>query len=117
MMKRITIVVACLLWPLMAVAAEPTKFRAAHTSVRDSNMLIFVVGDSFFTRDSQTQQRWYTSLQSCARSVKLAGEVIAVANVNVTFKSYVPKSWQDFLRTIDMDWVNARVNKEITCTF
>ncbi|MCC7225738.1 MAG: hypothetical protein IT507_03490 [Burkholderiaceae bacterium] len=116
-MKLKALLVACLIWPMMTFAAESTKFRAAHTSVRDTSMLIFIVGDSFFFQDSQTQQRWYTSLQSCARSVKLAGEVIAVANVNGTFKSYGPKSWQDFLRTIDMPWVNARVNKEITCNF
>lgn len=111
------LVVACLIWPVMAFAAETAKFRAAHTSVRDTSMLIFIVGDSFFDQNSQTQQRWYTSLQSCARSVKLAGEVIAVANVNGTFRSYGPKSWGEFLRTIDMPWVNARVNKEITCAF
>ncbi len=116
-MKLKALLAACLIWPLMTFAAESTKFRAAHTSVRDTSMLIFIVGDSFFFQDSQTQQRWYTSLQSCARSVKLAGEVIAVANVNGTFKSYGPKSWQDFLRTIDMPWVNARVNKEIICHF
>ena len=46
-MKMKALLVACLIWPLMTFAAESTKFRAAHTSVRDTNMLIFIVGDSF----------------------------------------------------------------------
>lgn len=109
--------IACLIWPLLASAAEPTKFRVAHTNVRDTNMVFIVVGDKFFEVDSQTQQRWYTSLQSCVRSVKLAGEVVAVANPKGSFKTYGPKSWHDFLVTLDMAWVNARVNKELSCTF
>ncbi len=66
---------------------------------------------------SQAQARWYTSLQSCVRGAKLAGEVVAVSNVNGRFMTYGPKNWRNFLTTIDMNWVNARLNKELTCTF
>ena len=109
--------VVFLMWASLAIAAEPTKFRAAHTKVRDTNMVFIVVGEKFFEVDQKTQQRWYTSLQSCVRNVTLAGEVVAVADVKGALKTYGPKSWGEFLSTIDVAWVDARINKELFCTF
>jgi hypothetical protein len=37
--------------------------------------------------------------------------------VNGGFKFYGPKSWANYLSTLDMTWVNARLNKNLTCTF
>jgi hypothetical protein len=51
------------------------------------------------------------------RSVKLAGTVVIVNDANNRVRYYGPKSWHNFLSTIDMKWVNARVNKEMTCHF
>jgi hypothetical protein len=56
-------------------------------------------------------------MQACVRGVKLAGTVIVVSAVNGRFRFYGPKTWHPFLGTIDMPWVNARVNKEMTCRF
>ena len=75
------------------------------------------LADKFFEVDRQTQQRWYTALQSCVRNVKLAGEVVAVASVKGSLKTYGPKNWGEFLSTIDVAWVDARINKELSCTF
>ena len=116
-MKLKAILFALLMWASVATAAEPTKFRVAHTSVRDTNMVFIVVGEKFFEVDRQTQQRWYTALQSCVRNVKLAGEVVAVASVKGSLKTYGPKNWGEFLSTIDVAWVDARINKELSCTF
>ena len=116
-MKLKAVLVVFLMWASLSIAAEPTKFRVAHTNVRDTNMVFIVVGEKFFEVDNQTQKRWYTSLQSCVRNVKLAGEVVAVANVKGALKTYGPKNWNDFLSTIDAAWVDARINKELSCTF
>ncbi len=107
---------AALLWPALADAVT-NRYRVAHTREQNTNMVFVVISSSFFAGDSQAQARWYTSLQSCVRSVNLAGEVIAVSNVNGRFMYYGPKNWRNFLKTIDMNWVNARLNKELTCNF
>ena len=40
-----------------------------------------------------------------------------VANVDGGFRYWGPVNARDFLSTLDMNWVNARVNKEMNCTF
>lgn len=111
------LLVMCLLFPAWLGAAQTVKYSVAHTRQRDTNMVIVVSGSSFFTANSKTQQLWYTALQSCVRSVNLAGTVVVVANVNGRFMFYGPNDWGNYLRTLDMSWVKARVNKELTCTF
>jgi hypothetical protein len=51
------------------------------------------------------------------RGANLAGEVVLVADVNRRFMFYGPKRWDGYLRTLDMQWVNARLNKSLTCNF
>ena len=101
----------------LAEAEQTTRYSIAHTRQRDTNMVFVVLGSSFFSGDSNRQQRWYTSMQSCVRGANLAGEVVVVANVNGRFKYYGPKTWHNYLRTVDMAWVNARLNKKLTCSF
>ena len=107
---------AAVLWPTLADAVT-NRYRVAHTREQNTNMVFVVISSSFFGGGSQAQARWYTSLQSCVRGAKLAGEVVAVSNVNGRFMTYGPKNWRNFLTTIDMNCVNARLNKELTCTF
>ena len=80
-------------------------------------MVAVKVGPRFFDADLKTQERWYTDIQSCVRRVNMAGTVVVVASYNGGFKFCGPKTWHDFLRSIDMAWVNARLNKEMTCQF
>jgi hypothetical protein len=71
----------------------------------------------FFRQSDETQQRWFTSLEVCSRNANLRGQVIVVANVHGRLRYYGPKSWHRFLSTIDMAWVRARVNKQLTCHY
>jgi hypothetical protein len=80
-------------------------------------MVVVKIGPRFFEADLQTQSRWYTDIQACVRGVKLGGTLVVVSTVNGRFKFYGPKTWHDFLGTLDMPWVNARVNNEIACHF
>lgn len=105
-----------------AAAAAPahaaTNFPVAHTRARNVDMVLVKVSPSFFAADLRTQERWYTDLQACVRRVKLAGTVVAVGQGGGgSFRFYGPNSWHDFLRSIDMAWVNARVNKQMSCQF
>lgn len=107
---------AALLCPGLADAVT-NRYRVAHTREQNTNMVFVVISTGFFAGDSQSQARWYTSLQSCVRGAKLAGDLVAVSNVNGRFMFYGPNNWRRFLKTLDMNWVNARINKELTCNF
>jgi hypothetical protein len=118
LMKSIFIAFVCFVCATLTSAeAVGTKYNIAHTRSRNADMVIIKVGPRFFEADLKTQARWYTDMQACVRGVKLAGTVVVVSTLNGRFKFYGPTSWHDFLRTIDMPWVNARVNKEMTCRF
>lgn len=117
-MKSILIALACFVCATVASAeAVGTKYNIAHTRSRNADMVIIKVGPRFFEADLNTQARWYTDMQACVRGVKLAGTVVVVSTVNGRFRFYGPKTWHQFLGTIDMPWVNARVNKSMTCRF
>jgi hypothetical protein len=108
---------SCLLFSVSASAAQTVTYKIAHTRQKDVNMVVVVTGGSFFNADSNAKERMWTAMRSCAKAANLAGEVVMVANVNGGFKFYGPKSWMNYLKTIDMTWVNARLNKNLTCTF
>ena len=116
-MKLRSLVIACLLFASVASAEQVTTYSIAHTRYRDSNMVIVVSNANFFAQSDETQERWFTQLQVCSRNANLAGQVIVVANVNGRFRFYGPRSWHNFLRTLDMAWVRARINKELTCHY
>ncbi len=116
-MKSILVALVCLVLSTLVSAQSVVTYNVAHTRTRDVNMVVVKVAASFFNADLNTQARWYTDIQSCVRRVNMAGTVIVVASYNGGFRFYGPKTWHDFLRSIDMAWVNARVNKEMTCQF
>jgi hypothetical protein len=97
--------------------AVTNKYRVAHVRYQGSDMVIVIINPSFFHGSNRDQQRWFTSIQQCVRSVKLAGQTLVVTNDNGRFRFYGPNDWHKFLRTIDMNWVSSRVNKSMTCNF
>jgi len=99
------------------VAAATNQYRVAHVKHQNSNMVIVIVNPRFFHASNQQQAKWFTAVQQCVRSVKLAGQTLVVTNDNGRFRYYGPNNWHNFLSTIDMNWVNSRVNKELTCNF
>jgi hypothetical protein len=111
------VALSCLLFSVFASAAQTVTYKIAHTKQKDVNMVVVVTGGGFFNADSNAKERMWTAMRSCAKSANLAGEVVMVANVNGSFKFYGPKSWAKYLSTLDMTWVNARLNKKLTCTF
>jgi hypothetical protein len=115
-MKKL-ILIAFLLFPCIALAEVTREYNVAHTRHRDANMVIVVVNKSFFDESASTQEKWFTAVKACVREANLAGQTIVVAERNGRLLFYGPKSWHPFLKTIDMAWVRARINKELTCYF
>jgi hypothetical protein len=96
-------------------AMATTKFEVAHVKESGQDMVIIPVNPSFISKDARTQQQIYTDIQVCVRSARLSGTVVLVASGSGRFQFYGPKQWQHFLQSIDMDWVTARINKELSC--
>lgn len=108
---------SCLLVSANSHAAQTVTYRIAHTRQQDTNMVFVVTNSSFFSADNNAKERMWTAMRSCAKSARLAGDVVMVANVNGGFRFYGPKGWISYLKNLDMAWVNARLNKKLTCTF
>lgn len=116
-LKLLALVICLMLPSIVAADDEEVTYPVAHTRYQHSNMVVVVVDKDFFQQDEETQEEWYTAVKQCVRSANLAGQTIIVSDVRGRLKFYGPRSWHKFLRTLDMDWVYARVNKELTCEF
>jgi hypothetical protein len=116
-MKLLIVALTCLFFSVCASAAKTTTYKIAHTKQRDVNMVFVVTNSNFFSANANTKERWWTDMRACARSANIAGDVVMVANVNGVFNYYGPKNWGTYLKSLDMAWVNARLNKQLTCTF
>lgn len=113
-----TLLLLAILWLLpIRTNAVTNTYQIAHTRYKNTNMVMVITNKSFFYGSTAEQSRWFTAIQQCVRSSNLAGQTIVVSNDNNTFRFYGPKSWKPFLRTIDMAWARARLNKKLTCTF
>jgi len=99
-----------------STAAEANRYRVAHVRERGSNMVIVVSG-AFFNSTTQQKRGWFPQIEECARSAGLAGQTLIVGSPNGGYYYWGPSDYQPFLRSIDMAWVNKRVNKELTCDF
>ena len=116
-MKSFVVALVCMICATWVAAETVNRYPVAHTRHRDSDMVVVKIHPRFFEANLKTQSLWYTDIQACVRAVKMAGTVVLVSGANNRFRYYGPKSWHTFLQTIDMPWVNARVNKEMTCHF
>ena len=97
--------------------AVTNVYKVAHVKHQNANMVIVLVSPRFFNGSSADQRRWFTGIEQCVRSVNLAGQTLLVTNDNGRYRYYGPNAWHDFLRTTNINWVDARINKSITCNF
>ena len=97
--------------------AMTANYPVAHVKHQNSSLVVVEVNASFFRGSVAEQGRWFTAVEQCVRSVKMAGQTLLVAKVNGSYRFYAPKHWHSFMQTIDLNWVNARVNKSLTCNY
>jgi hypothetical protein len=100
-----------------AAAPQRIEYRVAHVKAQGNNWVFVQVNPLFLTANEATTRKWYTDVQACVRRVNMAGDVVVVSNVNGAFRFWGPVPWRNYLSTLDMNWVNARVNKSMTCYF
>lgn len=99
-----------------STVAEAARYRVAYVRERGSNMVIVVSG-AFFNSTDQQKRGWFPQIEACAKSAGLVGQTLIVGSPNGGYYYWGPTDYQPFLRSINMDWVNKRVNKELTCNF
>lgn len=67
-----------------------------------------------------TQKEQYAardSLQSCSKNAELKGVVCIVWLYNNKFYYLAPKNWHRFFDSIDMAYIQSRLNRKLSCQF
>jgi hypothetical protein len=90
------------------------RLKVAHVREQGQNMIIFPLDHSFGNKSNQDQEDALLDLEYRANSAGLAGHAVAIwqHGQHVHFRG--PSKWQNFLRSINMRWVLANVNKELS---
>ena len=92
------------------------RFDVAHLREQGQDMIIVVVADSFGLKSTTEQNQICAALQACATSAELAGTVVPVWNAGGGRMGFLaPELWHGFFRSIDLSFVAANINKELTC--
>lgn len=107
----------CFVLSASAVAKETVTYPVAHVRQGEVSTVMVVISPNFFNSDASSQAGWYKAVVACVRSAKLAGDIFVVANFNQRFNYYGPKGRAAAVQGRDMKWVNARVNRQLTCTY
>ena len=92
-----------------------TTFQLAHINEQGQDMFLFPMDARFGHRAAADQSDILSELQSRARSAGLSGVAAAVWR-DATGRTHTlgPRLWDGFLRSIDLDFVLANVNREIS---
>ena len=90
------------------------SFNVAHIREQGQDMLLFPLDDSFDYKSSTEQNSTVAQLQMRARSAGLAGRAVAVWERGSETRFLGPPQWRGFLQSIDMGFVLANVNREIS---
>ncbi len=90
------------------------RLKAAHIREQGQNMIIFPLDSSFGSKIGSDQSKALAELEIRAHAAGLAGEAVAVWESGNRMYFLGPRPWHAFLQSIDMRWVLANVNKEIS---
>ncbi len=111
------LLIALFLFSSIPTNSITNTFKVAYTQIGNSNLVIVLVNKSFFYGNEFEQARWFAGFQRCVRSGNLNGDTVLISDENGKLRFYAPNSWHNFLRSIDINWVKSRVNKQLTCSF
>jgi len=90
-------------------------FKLAHIREQGNDMLIFPLDSSFGNKTSDDQEAALAELQAHAHAAGLRGHAIAVWDAGGDRMTFLgPTNWQAFLRSINLRFVLANVNREIS---
>ncbi len=91
-------------------------YPVARIQEQGETLILVAVDSSFQYKILSYQREFAVALHHCAAVAGLKGIVIPVwEDFFGSFCFLAPSTWHPFLRTIDMDYVLANFNDEITC--
>ncbi|MBS1186011.1 MAG: hypothetical protein H6R04_29 [Burkholderiaceae bacterium] len=115
-MKKLTKLLLGLLCAIPLVASAVNHYTVAHTRIQGQDVIIFPVSGKMRTVPNSDKEALVRGLTRCANSAGLSGRaVIAWPNHNGTVGAYGPKKIISHFDTINMNWINQRVNKKLAC--
>ena len=100
--------------PSFAVAAS--TFDIAHFMEQGNDLIMVVVPKVFDSYPPADKQQVSSALQQCAREARVSGKVVLVwPKAGGAMGFYGPNAWSPFLKSLDMNWILARINNALTC--
>jgi hypothetical protein len=91
------------------------KYRVAHINEQGQNMILFPLDAQFGRLTQSGQNDELRALQFRARNAGLAGSAVAVWDAGGGRMGFMgPQQWHPFLQGIDLHFVMANLNKEIS---
>lgn len=90
------------------------KFIAAHLREQGQDMLLFPLESSFHHKTADQQAAVVEELEARANATGLAGSAAVFWEFGGRGYFRGPRQWQSFLGSINLRWVMAQVNREIS---
>jgi hypothetical protein len=90
------------------------SYDVAHLNEQGQDMMLFPMDDSFDHKTAAQQNSILASLQARAHGAGLRGRAVAVWLRGRETRFLGPSTWRAFFESIDMSFVLANVNREIS---
>ncbi len=90
------------------------RFKVAHIREQGNDMIIFPLESSFGRKGSDEQNSILAELEARAHAAGLDGRAVAVWDSGGRMAFLAPHQWQGFFRSINLRFVLANVNREIS---
>jgi len=94
---------------------QSETYKIAHINEQGQDMIIVPVTSSFGSKSQSDQSSFESTIQYCAADAGLKATVCIVWQVGNRFHFAAPNAWHQFFRSINMQWVNANINRTLTC--
>lgn len=92
------------------------RFKVAHIREQGQDLIIVLVSSSFGFKSKAEQNQLPDALQACATSAGLAGTVVPVWDADAGRMGFLaPNEWQSYFSGLNLAFVAANVNRELTC--
>jgi hypothetical protein len=92
-------------------------YMTAHINQQGQNLIIVPLDDAFQHQTAAQQNATWEAIQGCAQVAGLAGLVCLVWESQGGFHFLAPQAWHAFFQSIDMAFVAANLNRELTCNW
>ena len=89
------------------------RFPVAHINEQSVNLVIVPLDPSFGRKTQDEQATTTAALQFASASAGLAGQVVPVWEENGRFAFFAPRNFHAFFASIDMLYVQMRLNREL----